>query len=176
MSSSSRYDLLDWHDWGVRKRRLLLELACLGGASLRNARDELGLDQGPMYDNVRMADGQMQLYDVDDERVVRGPRGEPRRIAAAIGRDADADREQGGRRSIVSFAIVTHLWDEESGAYVNASRAACSAASALSDDSTLDDAPAPCRRALRWWEMATRIALTVRVRRGAAADEEAAAS
>jgi len=114
-------DLLTWNDWFWSERRLPpLNITCLGGPYMQAGRWESGLDNSPMYDDWPndFADGKMQLYDVgmasmyvmDTDALVQ--------LALKAGRKDDAAALK-VRADTMRGLMEAHLWDAESGAYVN---------------------------------------------------------
>jgi neutral trehalase len=71
-----------------------------------------------MYDGEFFAEGLMQLYDVGMASMHTMDTAALAQLAKAIGRDADAAMLQ-ARAAKMTALIETHLWDEQSGIYVN---------------------------------------------------------
>ena len=135
-------DLLDWNNWFVAERSLApLNITCLGSAEgvMQDARYESGLDNSPMYDDGpchngsgtcgawscagvgecgSFKDDKMQLYDVGMASMHAMDSAALAQLATAIGRDADASVLQ-ARADAMAGLIEAHLWDEQSGIYVN---------------------------------------------------------
>ena len=132
-------DLLDWNRWFAAERRLApLNITCLGSAEgdMQDARFESGLDNSPMYDDGPCVNGscaawacdgtacgsfrdqKMQLYDVGMASMHAMDSAALATLATAIGRDADAAVLQ-ARADAMAALIEAHLWDEQSGIYVN---------------------------------------------------------
>jgi len=140
-------DLLDWNNWFDANRRLPpLMIGCLGSQEgvMQDARFESGLDNSPMYDADACADSphgrvcgawncstsggqetcgcfadeKMQLYDVGMASMHAMDAAALATLASAIGREDDAKMLR-ARAEGMAGLVEAHLWDAESGAYVN---------------------------------------------------------
>jgi len=113
-------DLLDWNTWREAERTLPpLNLTCLGGSVMQQARFESGLDNSPMYDDWPgdFVDGRMQLYDVGTSSLHAMDSAALAELAKILGRPEAARLSAQAER--LTARIVEHLWDDVSGAYVN---------------------------------------------------------
>jgi len=134
-------DLLAWHGWFEQVRMLgPLPLVTLGSdsiagyndaaaASMQGARYESGLDNSPMYDGTffnasARVDGStrigvMELYDVGFASLWVAEAEALAELAAAIGRPAQLARTLRAKAAAQRALIASHLWDEQSGIFVN---------------------------------------------------------
>ena len=113
-------DLLDWSNWFLRDRlQPPLNLISLGGDGMQGARFESGLDNSPMYDGNFYNDSShhMLLYDVGMSSMFVMEADALAELAAAIDRPEAQMLRQ--RAASMRTNIGQHLWDEESGAFVN---------------------------------------------------------
>ena len=113
-------DLLDWNRWREAVRTLLpYNLTCLGGSDMQQARFESGLDNSPMYDDWPddFLDGKMQLYDVGTASLHAMDTHALAELASRLHRPEATQLAAQARRT--TAALVDHLWDGESGAFVN---------------------------------------------------------
>lgn len=142
-------DLIDWNNWFESNRLLSpLGIVCLGSAEgdMQDARFESGLDDSPMYDDNgetcdnktrscgpwkctegeagkqvcgAFREGKMQLYDVGMASMHAMDSAALATLGEAIGRPAAEVAMLRVRANRMSGLIEAHLWDEQSGAFVN---------------------------------------------------------
>lgn len=119
-------DLLKWNRWWMKRRATPENYLCWGSDSLgdpaantwQGAAYESGLDNSPMYDKVpfnkqthkmELADvGLMSLYVMDCESLAD--------LAKLVGRKESSELLE---RAATVRRSLSHLWDEESGQYLN---------------------------------------------------------
>jgi len=119
-------DLLDWSGWFLEERTLPpLNMTALGGDDMQAARYESGLDDSPMYDghffavtDNKTGYGLMQMYDVGMASMVAMSDACLAELADAAGR-ADTAKVLRARSADARAKIAAHLWDEQSGIFVN---------------------------------------------------------
>lgn len=124
-------DLKDWNTWFENNRALApLNITCLGGSDdpradgnpkpMQVARWESGMDNSPMFDdwNGDFANNKMQLYAVGMASLHTMDSDALSHIASLLDRESDSV-ELGSRANSMRELISEHLWDNESGIFVN---------------------------------------------------------
>ena len=127
-------DLMDWHDWVWRSRRLegiTGDLICLGSdavpgfdlyssGTMQGARFESGLDNSPMYDGYFYSNAthHMQLADVGMSSLFVVEADALAALAVVLNRSADAATLL-ARATSVRTQITAQMWDSTQGTFVN---------------------------------------------------------